>query len=255
MMEKILLVDDERWVRTALKWSINKLNLPLQVIHECKNGLEALDWIKHHDVDLVLTDNSMPIMDGLMFVKELEVLKEKPDVIVISVHDEFQFVQKALRSGVIDYLLKPVEDDDLKICLVKWLDKRKQVIEQNDSPLYKEELDSSTIERVLAYIEKTPLSQITLKDVANNVHMNPSYLSQLFKQQLNKKFVDHITELRIQESKRLLLSTSLRLSEIADRVGYSDLAYFSNNFKKIAGCSPSEFGKSRAGDPLVKSKY
>jgi YesN/AraC family two-component response regulator len=254
-MEKILLVDDERWVRTALKWSINKLNLPLQVIHECKNGLEALDWIKHHDVDLVLTDIRMPIMDGLMFVKELEALKEKPDVIVISVHDEFQFVQKALRSGVIDYLLKPVEDDDLKICLVKWLDKRKQVIEQNDSPRYKEELDSSTIERVLAYIEKTPLSQITLKDVANNVHMNPSYLSQLFKQQLNKKFVDHITELRIEESKRLLLSTSLRLSEIADRVGYSDLAYFSNNFKKIAGCSPSEFRKSRAGDPLVKSKY
>lgn len=96
----------------------------------------------------------------------------------------------------------------------------------------------------MQYLEKAPLDQITLKDTAECVHMNPSYLSQLFKQQLNKKFVDYITELRIEESKRLLLNTSLRMSEIAERVGYSDLAYFSNNFKRITGCSPSEFRKS-----------
>lgn len=252
-MKKILLVDDERWVRTALKWTITKLNLPIQVVHECENGLEALDWIKHNEVDLVLTDIRMPIMDGLSFVKELDSFKEKPDVIVISVHDEFQFVQKALRSGVFDYLLKPIEDDDLRLCLQKWLEKRKEEIKNLDPSLDVEDLPSSTIDRVLAYIERTPLSQITLKDVANNVHMNPSYLSQLFKQQLNKKFVDHITELRIEEGKRLLVTTSLRMSEIAERVGYSDLAYFSNNFKKIAGCSPSDFRKSRL--QLVKSNH
>ena len=247
-MKKILLVDDERWVRTALKWTIKKLNLPIQVIGECKNGLEAFDWIKQHDVDLVLTDIRMPIMDGLSFVRELESLQQKPDVIVISVHDEFQFVQEALRNDVFDYLLKPIEDDELKISLEKWLDKRKEGTNKSDSSLEKEEeeLPASTIERVLAYIEKTPLSQITLKDVANNVHMNPSYLSQLFKLQLNKKFVDYITELRIEEGKRLLLTTSLRMSEIAERVGYSDLAYFSNNFKKITGFSPTDFRKSRA---------
>ena len=144
-------------------------------------------------------------MDGLSFVKELESLKEKPDVIVISVHDEFQFVQQALRSGVLDYLLKPIEDDDLKICLERWLDKRNEDTKKNDFSI-EEELPASTIERVLAYIEKTPLSQITLKEVADNVHMNSSYLSQLFKQQLNKKFVDYITELRIEEGKRLLLA-------------------------------------------------
>lgn len=250
-MKKILLVDDERWVRTALKWTITKLNLPIQVIHECENGLEALDWIKQNEVDLVLTDIRMPIMDGLTFVKELDICKDKPDVIVISVHDEFQFVQKALRSGVFDYLLKPVEDDDLRLCLEKWLDKRKDDGQNVDSPVDIEDFPASTIERVLAYIEKTPLPKITLKDVADNVHMNPSYLSQLFKQQVNKKFVDYITELRIEEGKRLLVTTSLRMSEIAERVGYSDLAYFSNNFKKIAGCSPSDYRKSKA--ELVKS--
>jgi YesN/AraC family two-component response regulator len=245
MKKNILLVDDERWVRTALKWTINKLNLPLYVVHECENGLEALDWMKHNDADLVLTDIRMPIMDGLSLVKELSHLKRKQDVIVISVHDEFQFVQQAMRSGVTDYLLKPVEETELRGCLEKWLDKQsEEETNRNTAKIEDENLPSSTIERVLQYLEKAPLDQITLKDAAEYVHMNPSYLSQLFKQQLNKKFVDYITELRIEESKRLLLNTSLRMFEIAERVGYSDLAYFSNNFKRITGCSPSEFRKS-----------
>jgi YesN/AraC family two-component response regulator len=245
MKKNILLVDDERWVRTALKWTINKLNLPLHVVHECENGLEALDWIKQNDADLVLTDIRMPIMDGLSLVKELSHLKKKQDVIVISVHDEFQFVQQAMRAGVTDYLLKPVEETELRGCLEKWLDKQSEEdTKRKTAKMEDENLPSSTIERVLQYLEKAPLDKITLKDAAECVHMNPSYLSQLFKQQLNKKFVDYITELRIEESKRLLLNTSLRMSEIAERVGYSDLAYFSNNFKRITGCSPSEFRKS-----------
>lgn len=241
-MKKVLLVDDERWVRTALKWTINKLNLPLQVVHEAQNGLEALDWIKMNDVDLILTDIRMPIMDGLALVKEISSLNGTYDVIVITVHDEFQFVQQAIRSGVTDYLLKPIEENEIKVCLEKWLNQKSNEDNTNNQPLPdNDNVPLSTIERVLDYINKTPLDQITLKEAAESIHINPSYLSQLFKQQLNKKFVDYITELRIEESKRLLHNTTLRMSEIAERVGYSDLAYFSNNFKRIVGCSPSEY--------------
>jgi YesN/AraC family two-component response regulator len=254
-MKKVLLVDDERWVRTALKWTINKLNLPLQVVHECQNGLEALDWIKMNEVDLILTDIRMPVMDGLALVKELSTLNGAYEVIVISVHDEFQFVQQSMRSGVTDYLLKPIEENEIKVCLEKWLIKKgnegntsKQMLAE------KENLPLSTIDRILDYIEKTPLDQITLKEAAETIHINPSYLSQLFKQQLNKKFVDYITELRIEESKRLLQNTTLRMSEIAERVGYSDLAYFSNNFKRIVGSSPSEYRNinSKTGESKLK---
>lgn len=241
-MKKVLLVDDERWVRTALKWTINKLNLPLEVIHECQNGLEALDWIKMNEVDLILTDIRMPVMDGLALVKELSSLNGEYDVIVISVHDEFQFVQQAMRSGVSDYLLKPIEENEIKVCLEKWLNRKSNEGNTSKQKLAeKENFPLSTIDRILDYIEKTPLDQITLKEAAESIHINPSYLSQLFKQQLNKKFVDYITELRIEESKRLLQNTTLRMSEIAERVGYSDLAYFSNNFKRIVGSSPSEY--------------
>lgn len=244
-MKKVLLVDDERWVRKALMWSIRKLNLSLQIVHECENGLQALDWIKQNEVDLVLTDIRMPVMDGLTLVKELNQLELKLDCIVISVHDEFQIVQQAIRSGVTDYLLKPIEEEDLKACLEKWLYKQKEVAEKNSTPTILEEVPpASTIDQVLAYLEKTPLKQVSLTDAAKSVHLNPSYLSQLFKQQLNTKFVDYLTELRIQEGKRLLLNTTLKMTEIAERVGYSEVAYFSNNFKKMTGYSPSMFRKS-----------
>ena len=242
-MFNILIVDDERWVRSALKWTIKQLNLPFQIVKECENGLEALDWVKQNEIELIFTDVRMPVMDGLTFVKELQKIKGNQDVVVISVHDEFQYVQEALRSGVTDYLLKPIEENELRVCLEKWLEKRKEdasnVILAED-----EKTPTSTIEQVLQYIKKTQLAQVTLKDAAESVHMNPSYLSQLFKQQLNKKFVDYITELRIEKAKWLLERTSLRISEVSERVGYGDLAYFSNNFKKITGSTPSEFRKS-----------
>ncbi len=242
-MKTILLVDDERWVRKTLIWTIDQLNLPIQVVHECGNGLEALDWVKENDVDLILTDIRMPVMDGIQLVKEISALNKTLDVVVISVHDEFQFVQQALRSGVQDYLLKPIDEEELRVCFEKWLEKRKGIGDNGDSVM-DDDLPASTIEKVLEYISKTSISQVNLKDAANHVHMNPSYLSQLFKQQLNKKFVDYVTEIKIQEGKKLLANTTLRMSEIAERLGYADVAYFSNNFKKITGFSPSDYRKS-----------
>ncbi|RHW37614.1 response regulator [Lysinibacillus yapensis] len=244
-MNRILLVDDEKWVRKALMWSIKKLNFPLEIVHECSNGLEAIDWIKNNEIDLVITDIRMPVMDGLTFVNELNRLGRKVDCIVISVHDEFHYVQQAFRKGAMDYLLKPIEEEDLKECLLKWLKSREEEREKEDRSFsVEEDIPASTIDQVLAYIKKTPLSQVTLTDAAKSVHVNPSYLSQLFKQQLNIKFVDYLTKLRIQEGKRLLQNTTLKMSDIAERVGYSEVAYFSNNFKKITGSSPSEFRKT-----------
>jgi YesN/AraC family two-component response regulator len=243
-MYKVLLIDDEKWVRAALRWTLEKTGLSFRVVQECENGLEALDWLKTNQVDLVFTDVSMPVMDGLSFVKMLRQQSEKPDVIIISVHEEFQYVQQALRHGVADYLLKPVELVDLTACLEKWL---QQNARQQEPQLKKVEeaagLFLSTVDQVIKYIQETPPGEVTLADAAKRVHMNASYLSQLFKQRMNMNFVDYVTEQRIKEAKKLLCNTSLRVSEISHRMGYSDVAYFCTIFKKITGRTPSEHRK------------
>lgn len=239
-MNKILLVDDERWVRKALKWTIEKTDLPFVVVQECANGQDALHWLKTNEADLVLTDIRMPLMDGLALAKEIRRQGPRPDVMIISVHDDFELIREGLRMGVFDYLLKPVEISDMKASLEKWTAQRKQ------STPFSPSTDvhyTSAIKKVLEYIRETPLSEVSLVEAARKVHLNPSYLSQLFKQQMAANFVDYVMELRIEEAKRLLATTDLLISEIANRLEYSDLTYFSHTFKKIAGIKPSEYRK------------
>lgn len=242
---RVMLIDDERWVRTSLKKVIEKTELPFCVVKEASDGLEALDWLKSHEADLVMTDVKMPVMEGLRFVQEVRLSGSVQSIIVVSGYDDFQYVQQALRSGVFDYLLKPVELEDMRLCLNKWMDQH-TTLHDNDASkamIVPHKLERSPIEQVQDYIQSQLSGEITLTKAAALVHLNPSYLSQLFKQQLNRNFIDYIAEVRMEEAKRLLGATSLRISEVADRVGYSDVAYFSNTFKKWNGCTPSEYRK------------
>lgn len=236
MNHDILLVDDERWVRAALRWTVEQTGLPFRVVEECSNGREALDWLKQNQVDLVLTDIRMPVMDGLTLAKELKQSSARDtDVIIISVHDDFSLVQQALREGVSDYLLKPVETEHLETCLNNWLHKRAGALaplaERQDSPLAK----------ALTFIASKMPGDVTLADTAKHVHVNPSYLSQLFKQQTGVNFVDYVADLRIKEAKKLLVGTTLRIADIAEQLSYADISYFSTQFKKHTGCTPTEY--------------
>ncbi|CAG7655899.1 response regulator [Paenibacillus allorhizosphaerae] len=258
-MYRVLLVDDEKWVRTSLKKVLERTEMPFEVVKEAANGLEALDWLKSQaePVDLVLTDVRMPVMCGLTFADQLKESGKASSVIVISGFDDFAYAQQALRAGVTDYLLKPVEVPELKECLDKWM-QRRQNEEQEARALRsvggpasgprasQEGAELSAVEQVVAYIHNQLSGDITLTEAAARVHLNASYLSQLFKQQLGRTFVDYLVEARVTEAKRLLTTTSLRISEIADRVGYADVAYFSNTFKKWAGATPSEFRRLHA---------
>lgn len=245
-MNHILIVDDEKWVRSALKWTVEQTGLPVKVTGECNNGLEALDWLQTNQADLILADITMPVMTGLTLLEELRQAGNEQDVIFITVNEDFSCVQQALRAGAIDYLLKPVEADNLTACLTKWLERRQKANRQlaKGEPLPAKQL--SPVEQVLKYIESLPPGQVTLAEAAKHVYMNPSYLSQLFKQQQGINFIDYVTQIRVKEAKRLLASTTLRISEIAERLGYSDLAYFTNIFKKSCQVTPSEYRKTHS---------
>jgi YesN/AraC family two-component response regulator len=89
------------------------------------------------------------------------------------------------------------------------------------------------------------IPDMTLTETASMVHLNPSYFSKLFKQQTQVNFTDYLTKVRMKEASGLLGKTSLRISEVAERLGYADLAYFSNTFKKTMGSTPSDYRKGK----------
>lgn len=84
-------------------------------------------------------------------------------------------------------------------------------------------------------------SELSLSLVATAVNVSPNHLSTVFKEKNGIGFSDYVTEVRIRQSKRLLITTDLRASEIGERVGYQNMNYFSMLFKKMTGVSPSQY--------------
>ena len=105
-MLAILIVDDDplsrKGIRTLMPWS----DLQMEVVGEASNGKEALDFLRENDIDLVLVDLDMPIMNGIEFIQHASLLYPHLNYVVLTVHTEFEYVQKALRLGAIDYIAK-----------------------------------------------------------------------------------------------------------------------------------------------------
>ncbi|WP_245948094.1 response regulator transcription factor [Paenibacillus sambharensis] len=237
---KILLVEDERWVRTALRKVIEKSGMPFEIAHEATNGMEASDWLNANEADLVLTDIRMPVMDGLELLKEIRIRRQNTGVVIVSGYDDFAYAQEALRQGAVDYFVKPVEVDDVIRCFNSWQERQINAAERGGGERPAQMEDMSPVEQVIFRIAQDPQSPLTMAEAAASVHLNPSYFCKLFKQKTGRTFTDYMTEMKVAEAVRLLEKTSLRVSEISSRLGYTDTAYFSHTFKRITGLTPSD---------------
>lgn len=86
-------------------------------------------------------------------------------------------------------------------------------------------------------------SQLTLKDLASQLGFSPSYLSVLIKKKLGLPFQEYVIQERMKKAKLLLLTTDLKIYEIADQVGFEDMNYFSQRFKQVVGVTPRQYKK------------
>ena len=91
------------------------------------------------------------------------------------------------------------------------------------------------------YIEEHTAEHLSLRKVAKTVGINPTHLSEKFKQITGVNFVDYIARIRFEKARRLLEDVDLRVSEIAFAVGFQSLSQFNRVFKKLSGKSPSEY--------------
>lgn len=91
------------------------------------------------------------------------------------------------------------------------------------------------------YIADNYAEPITLITAADKFFLNPNYIGQLFKKKTGQTFLDYLTQVRVQEAKRLLALTDLKVYEVSSRVGYRDTKHFSQLFERLVGCTPSKF--------------
>ena len=129
----VILVDDEFYFRQAMKQYLSEAEKEYRLVGEAKNGKIGLELIRKLRPDIVLMDINMPIMDGLEAVQTLFEEKISSKVILLTGYSEFEYAHKAIRFGVFDYLLKPIDKQDLKKCL-------NQVVNQIESEKRNKEL-------------------------------------------------------------------------------------------------------------------
>lgn len=105
----------------------------------------------------------------------------------------------------------------------------------------------SYIPRAIAYIRQHLDQPLTLQQVAGFVHLHPNHFSEVFKKETGQSYVEFVTRERMSRAAEILRSTPKKISEVAGEVGYEDIKYFSKQFKKAMGCTPSEYRQPPGG--------
>ena len=258
-MYTMIVADDEKWIRERIISSINWNRIGVSVIGEAADGEEALGLCRKLRPDIVLTDIRMPGINGLDFLKFLKDEGINSRLIIISGYGEFQYAKEAIKLGVVDYILKPVENDELVNIVKKCIRQieaetlRNRIIEQlniqDHLPKRLEDYEKrdgnvkkrNTIERALAFIKENYKGPVSLNDLSEEVMMNPSYLSKLFTEVLGISFSKYLTLYRINRARELMNDPTLRIKEIAGMVGYDNVRYFTKVFKSATGFTPNTY--------------
>ncbi|WP_350343038.1 response regulator transcription factor [Proteinivorax tanatarense] len=134
-MVKVMLVDDEPLILEGLKNIINWESFGFKVVSIASHGKEAIEKYKANPADLVITDVKMPNMGGLELIKALKAENNEVKSIVLSGFQEFDYVKKGLELGIENYLLKPVDQEELLLSLKGVKEKINNTLIQQKSSL------------------------------------------------------------------------------------------------------------------------
>ena len=254
----MIVADDERWIRERIALSINWAKAGVRVTGEAADGEEALLLSRDLKPDIIITDIRMPGLSGLDFIKQLKKTGIRTKIIIISGYSDFNYAQKAIKLGVTDYILKPVENSELlnivKKCVrqIEAENVRNHIIEQaafqkklsEKLAGYEEGTGANarnTIGKAIAFIENNYSRPISLEDTAAEVMLNPSYLSKLFRETVGLPYSKYLTIYRINKAKELMIDPTRRIKEISRLVGYENVQYFIRVFKSLTGLSPNVY--------------
>ncbi|WP_341785725.1 response regulator transcription factor [Jeotgalibacillus salarius] len=250
----ILLVDDEETTLRVLTKSLEVWADGRYKIRSAASAQQAIRTAQKEKVHVVVTDICMPEMTGLELIEEMQKMGQLPVSLIISGHSEFEYAQTAIRLGVLNYLVKPVQKQKLiqsvEEALAKEFTQERAGIMQKaaDHSLTELEQDqkqmTSPVQAGKDFIDRHINRQMTLKEVAEHIHLNPSYFSVIFKDQTGLTFSEYVTRKRIQKAKQLLLTTTMPVAEIAETAGYQTAKYFNKIFKEYEGLTPGKYRKN-----------
>lgn len=270
-MWKVLLVEDEVFVRESVREIIAWEELGFKVEGEAGNGAEALEMIRSNPPDLVLTDIVMPEMDGVELLRRTREEGYASKFVMLTCMSEFEYVRQAMEYGASNYILKlSMSVNTLRETLHKM---NAELTKNNPSPNLsqpvsipvasmettmpsqpghhaspKEITTHPEVQKILQYIHEYYEQDITVKSMSGYVMMGENYVSALFKKKTGRTLIHYLHQVRVDKAIAYLLQTDLPVHEIGLRVGFVNDNYFIKIFKRLTGFTPSKY-RQHGKDP------
>ncbi len=225
---KIIVADDEAPARFLLKSFLADEGFASGEIAEAADGLELVASAEALKPRLCFVDIRMPGIDGLEALRRAIPLSPGTIWAIVSSYAEFDYARSAIRLGVTEYLVKPVDPADLHACL-----ERLKLLPSAPA-------SDPTIAAILDHVAHNFNANVSIADLADMTGFSPNYLSALFHKKMGETFMAYLTRVRVTEARKLLSGEGLSVAEAARRVGYADVRHFSRRYKEVLGEYPSE---------------
>ncbi len=253
-MYRVLIVEDEDIIRKGIAYTMDWMGMGCTIVGEAANGQEGIEKIEELKPDIVLADIMMPIYDGIEMIKRAKEVASFKSIILTS-YAEFDYAKQAIELDVSSYLMKPVDEEELKKAIAKIItelekeDKYEQIekksvkVEAMDTIFVKNNKDNEYVQQILDYVKLHYAEKISIETFADEMGVSASYLSRKFKEAAGTSFLDFLNKYRVQQAIKLLESGKYKVYEVSDLTGFSDYKHFNTVFKRYTDSSPSEFIK------------
>lgn len=225
----VLLVDDERIVIEGFRRLVPWERYGYEVAGEAMDGWEAVRKAERLTPDLIVMDINLPGMNGIDCVRTIQGSGSRAQFIMVTGYDSIGYCQEALRLRVQDYILKPIDFEEFTEILSR------AGGAGNQGSRY------SSMEQILQWIDRNLQDEVSLARLSEECHLNPSYISQLFRKEMGMNFQTYLTRIRVKRAEQLLLGTDLTVTEISGMVGFHDYRAFIKMFRNETGETPTAF--------------
>ena len=246
-MYTLVIVDDEPNILEGVSRLLDWKALGFERIKTAKSCFEVISHVVDWKPDVCLVDVKIGNEYGYELINCLNGIGIKSNYIMMSGYDDFKYACEALRCGAQDYLLKPIEREQLqsrieKIIVEKLHGTLQKEEKKNGDPILDREYEkmSPLIRKIVMIVGMEYGQHISLKSIADRFRMNATYLGQIFIKETDMKFSEYLMAYRMYVARQKILNTYEKISAIAADVGYSNMNYFYQHFHNYYNITPSE---------------
>ena len=252
-MLQALLVDDEPVVVNAMNRRIDWAKYGVDQVFTAGSMEQAQELFQKEKIDFMLSDVEMPQGNGIELFEWVKMHYPATECIYVTCHPEYDYMREAMRLGSADYILKPIDYEELDRVLTQLVERIRRDKSQAEIPdnirmdlaiQEAKEPHNAMIHAAKEYILRHIQDDICIDDIAEEVHLNAQYLMRLFKKEMGVSILEYITDERIKIAKELLVRTDYPINQVADSVGYSNYSYFTKIFRRATGESPKQYRQS-----------